>query len=164
MNQFPAINPTHPEWEAPKDGDFAGYVERLTAPHRVQLPREPGRVLHVAESLQRVRPSEAPNAHPEPKDLQAQKAPLAGALHFVQLGLVLVVLAQVAVLALAGLGSAFGVALAVLAWWVVGRWKRALDSALVPSAPAGSPFSALSALQQRLQALAEQKSTTLPRK
>ncbi len=162
MNQLPKANTLHPEWDAPKDGDFARYVERLTAPHTVQLPEEPGRVLHAAESLQRARPRTAPAVSSELPDLHSLfKAPLTGMLNFAQLGLMLVVLVQVAVLALAGLGSFLGVAVAVVAWWVVGRWKRALSSAHTPSSPSASP---LATLQQQLQALAQEKSKQPPRK
>lgn len=162
MNQLPKANTLHPEWDAPKNGDFARYVERLTARHTVQLPEEPGRVLHAAESVQRARPATAQASPSELPDLHALfQAPLTGMLNFAQLGLMLVVLVQIAVLALAGLGSFLGVAVAVLAWWVVGRWKRALSSARTPGSPSASP---LAALQQQLQALVQQKSTQLPRK
>ena len=159
MNRFPETNALHPEWETPKDGDFAGYVERLTAVRAAQFPEESGRVLHVAESMQRFKPRVANVADTDLPNLQGLKTPLAGMLNFVQLGLVLLVVVQVAVLVLAGLGSAAGVAAAVLGWWVVGRWKRALGAARPQSAPVTSP---LLALQQQLQALAQQKSKTVP--
>ncbi|AVO42190.1 hypothetical protein C6571_13645 [Simplicispira suum] len=87
-------------------------------------------------------------------DLQALKVPTVAILSSVQLGLFLLAVAQLALLALAGLGSVFGVTAAVVAWWLVGRWKAVLRG---PRQPAGLPKSSLVALQRELQALAKQK-------
>ncbi|MGP1630766.1 MAG: hypothetical protein ACTS5V_12550 [Giesbergeria sp.] len=167
MNPFPS--PIKPEWDTPRNGDFALYVERLTAAHAVRLPEEPGRVPYLAEVMQRARPvaaiaAAAVPATPRPAvasvelpDLQALKAPLAALLNVAQLGLLVVALVQLVALVLVGLGSPFGVAVAVLAWWVVGRWKRALAAVVKPSVRPTSPRASLSALMSDLQALAEQK-------
>ena len=79
------MNPsaTKPEWDAPKDGDFARYVDRLTAAHVVALPEEPGRVPHVGEMMARAKPVAADKGVP---DLQALKAPTVAILSSVQLG------------------------------------------------------------------------------
>lgn len=147
------MNPsaTKAEWDAPKNGDFARYVERLTAAHAVTLPEEPGRVPHVGERMARTQPVGADTHLP---DLQALKVPTVAILSSVQLGLFLLAVAQLALLALAGLGSVFGVTAAVVAWWLVGRWKAVLRG---PRQPAGLPKSSLVALQRELQALAKQK-------
>lgn len=161
MKQLPATQALHPEWDTPSDGDFARYLERLTALQAVRLPEEPGRVPHLTETMQRFKPSAAAGAPADLPDLQALKAPVAGVLSLVQVGLFLVVVIQVAVLALAGLGSAVGVAAAMLAWWVVGRWKRALGVMRKPGVPVAA---SLSSLQQQLQALAQQKAKPAKRK
>lgn len=171
MNSFPDANAAHPEWSMPKNGDFAGYVERLTAAHVVRLPQEPGRVPHFGEMMQGVKAGALPATSTsststiaptaERPDLQALKAPVAGMLGLVQLGLAALVVIQVALLVVAGLGSAVGVAAAVLAWWLVGRWKRALGGVHKPGVPAAA---SLAALQQQLQALAQQKTQPARRK
>ena len=87
------MNPsaTKPEWDAPKDGDFARYVDRLTAAHVVALPEEPGRVPHVGEMMARAKPVAADKGVP---DLQALKAPTVAILSSVQLGFFLLAIAQ----------------------------------------------------------------------
>ncbi|MGP1684825.1 MAG: hypothetical protein ACTS8S_21080 [Giesbergeria sp.] len=154
------MNPsaTKAEWDAPKNGDFARYVERMTAAHAVTLPEEPGRVPHVGEMMVRAKPVGADKGLP---DLQALKAPTVAILSSVQLGFFLLAVAQLALLALAGLGSPFGVAAAVLAWWLVGRWKSVLRG---PRQPGSSPKNSLVALQRELQALAQQRSNQASRK
>lgn len=154
------MNPsaTKPEWDAPKDGDFARYVDRLTAAHVVALPEEPGRVPHVGEMMARAKPVAVDKGGP---GLQALKAPTVAILSSVQLGFFLLAVAQLVLLALAGLGSLFGVAAAAVAWWLVGRWKGVLRG---PRPSGTSPKNSLIALRRELQALAQQKTNQASRK
>lgn len=155
MNQGPQVHAVKPEWDTPQDGDFARYVERLTAAHRVTLPEEPGRVLHAVEAMRQHRApaaaSRAGAAVPGPA-----RPTLATALRWLLPGfLLLVVLAPLVSLTWAGLGPVLLLVIAVLAWWLVGRWRRTLaELRQLGGAPGGSP---LAALQRELQALAQQK-------
>ncbi|MGP1683275.1 MAG: hypothetical protein ACTS8S_13205 [Giesbergeria sp.] len=156
------MNPpaTKAEWDAPKDGDFARYVERLTAAHVVALPEEPGRVLPLRESLRRPHPIADKQQRVDLQkvpDLHSLRMPLVAMLSLVQIGLVLLVLVQLALLLMAGLGSAFGVGAAIVAWWMVRHWKQALAA----GDRSGSRVSETLALFQRqLQMLADQKAAS----
>ncbi|RID99577.1 hypothetical protein [Simplicispira hankyongi] len=157
MNPFSGATGLKPEWDAPKDGDFARYVERLTAAHIVPLPEEPGRVPHAGEARRR---PQAVAASPEKPDaLSPTKPTLATVLGLLLVGVVLLVLLQLFGRNQAGLGPVLALAMAGLAWWVVGRWRQALGA--LRKAGLQSPLPSLPELQRQLQALAQQKSKAI---
>ncbi len=160
MNQFSGATGLKPEWDAPKDGDFARYVERLSAAHIVPLPEEPGRVPHAGEAR---RQPQAAAASPEKPDALSPTKPtkptLATVLGLLLVGVVLLVLLQLFGRNQAGLGPVLALAMAGLAWWVVGRWRQALGA--LRKAGLQSPLPSLPELQRQLQALAQQKSKAI---
>ena len=154
MKQFAGATGLKAEWDTPQGGDFARYVERLTAAHIVRLPDEPGRVPRLGEARPRPQISAA---SPDKPDTQSPTKPtLATVLRLLLVGVVLLVLVQFLGRKQSSIGPVLALGLAGIAWWIVGRWRQALGA--MSKAGLRSPISSLPELQRQLQALAQQKS------
>lgn len=153
---------TKPEWDTPADGDFARYVERLTAavPARAApmaprgtaaaAPRKPAAAGGTAAA------SAAP-AQALPPDLAQLLAPLAGGLRIVRFVLLLVMALHGIALFLFGQGSLPGLVAMAAIWWGL-SWLIASAPAAASARGSATAFGA-DALQERLRQVAQQRKT-----
>ncbi len=151
---------TKPDWDTPPDGDFAAYVERLTA--QKPLQKAPVTQAPAAAVAAVGRAAQAPNtgaqAQALPPDLLQVMRPLAGVLRTVRAVLLVMVVLHDIALFLLGQGSLPGLMVMGLVWWGLG-WL--MQSAVqLGSAQASGVNTATQALQDRLRQVAQQRSGT----
>ena len=156
---------TKPDWDTPPDGDFAAYVERLTA----QKPLQKAPVTHAPDAAAAAavaaavgRAAQAPNtgaqAQALPPDLLQVMRPLAGVLRTVRAVLLVMVVLHGIALFLLGHGSLPGLVVMGVVWWVLGWLMQ--SAAQLDSAQASGVNTATQALQDRLRQVAQQRSGT----
>ena len=150
---------TKPDWDTPPDGDFAAYVERLTA----QKPLQKAPVTQAPAAAAAVgRAAQAPNAGAQaqalPPDLLQVMRPLAGVLRTVRAVLLLMVVLHGIALFLLGQGSLPGLVVMGVVWWGLGWLMQ--SAAQLGSAQASGVNTATQALQDRLRQVAQQRSGT----
>ena len=113
---------TKPDWDTPPDGDFAAYVERLTA--QKPLQKAPVTQAPAAAVAAVGRAAQAPNtgaqAQALPPDLLQVMRPLAGVLRTVRAVLLVMVVLHGIALFLLGHGSLPGLVVMGVVWWVLG--------------------------------------------
>ena len=150
---------TKPDWDTPPDGDFAAYVERLTAQKPLQkapVTQAPAAAVAVGRAAQA--PSAGAQAQALPPDLLQVMRPLAGVLRTVRAVLLLMVVLHGIALFLLGQGSLPGLVVMGVVWWGLG-WL--MQSAVqLGSAQASGVNTATQALQDRLRQVAQQRSGT----
>ena len=151
---------TKPDWDTPPDGDFAAYVERLTAQkplHKAPVTQAPAAaVAAVGRAAQA--PSAGAQAQALPPDLLQVMRPLAGVLRTVRAVLLVMVVLHGIALFLLGQGSLPGLVVMGVVWWGLG-WL--MQSAVqLGSAQASGVNTATQALQDRLRQVAQQRSGT----
>lgn len=150
---------TKPDWDTPPDGDFAAYVERLTAQKPLQkapVTQAPAAAVAVGRAAQA--PSAGAQAQALPPDLLQVMRPLAGVLRTVRAVLLVMVVLHGIALFLLGQGSLPGLMVMGLVWWGLG-WL--MQSAVqLGSAQASGMNTATQALQNRLRQVAQQRSGT----
>ena len=150
---------TKPDWDTPPDGDFAAYVERLTAQKPLQkapVTQAPAAAVAVGRAAQA--PSAGAQAQALPPDLLQVMRPLAGVLRTVRAVLLVMVVLHGIALFLLGHGSLPGLVVMGVVWWGLG-WL--MQSAVqLGSAQASGMNTATQALQNRLRQVAQQRSGT----
>ena len=151
---------TKPDWDTPPDGDFAAYVERLTA--QKPLQKAPVTQAPAAAVAAVGRAAQAPNtgaqAQALPPDLLQVMRPLAGVLRMVRAVLLVMVVVHGIALFLLGQGSLPGLMVMGLVWWGLGWLMQ--SAAQLGSAQASGVNTATQALQDRLRQVAQQRSGT----
>ena len=155
---------TKPDWDTPPDGDFAAYVERLTAQKPLQkAPVTQAPAAAAAAAVAAVgRAAQAPNtgaqAQALPPDLLQVMRPLAGVLRTVRAVLLVMVVLHGIALFLLGHGSLPGLVVMGVVWWVLGWLMQ--SAAQLGGAQASGMNTATQALQDRLRQVAQQRSGT----
>ena len=150
---------TKPDWDTPPDGDFAAYVERLTAQKPLQkapVTQAPAAAVAVGRAAQA--PSAGAQAQALPPDLLQVMRTLAGVLRTVRAVLLVMVVLHGIAIFLLGQGSLPGLMVMGLVWWGLG-WL--MQSAVqLGGAQASGVNTATQALQDRLRQVAQQRSGT----
>ena len=157
---------TKPDWDTPPDGDFAAYVERLTAQKPLQkAPVTQAPAAAAAAAAAAVgRAAQAPNtgaqaqAQALPPDLLQVMRPLAGVLRTVRAVLLVMVVVHGIAIFLLGQGSLPGLVVMGLVWWGLGWLMQ--SAAQLGGAQASGVNAATQALQDRLRQVAQQRSGT----
>ena len=150
---------TKPDWDTPPDGDFAAYVERLTAQKPLQkapAAQAPAAAVAVGRAAQA--PSAGAQAQALPPDLLQVMRPLAGVLRTVRAVLLVMVVLHGIALFLLGQGSLPGLMVMGLVWWGLGWLMQ--SAAQLGGAQASGVNTATQALQDRLRQVAQQRSGT----
>ena len=158
---------TKPEWDTPPNGDFASYVERLTAARPVipvPVPSRPGAKAPATFSVPAV---SVGDAHLPlqvlarafglvPGELQLQ--PFLRVLRTARVVLLVLAALHVAALLLWGRGSLVGLLMMAGLWWGLGWLMQ--SAAQLGGAQASGVNTATQALQDRLRQVAQQRSGT----
>ena len=150
---------TKPDWDTPPDGDFAAYVERLTAQKPLQkapVTQAPAAAVAVGRAAQA--PSAGAQAQALPPDLLQVMRPLAGVLRTVRAVLLVMVVLHGIAIFLLGQGSLPGLMVMGLVWWGLGWLMQ--SAAQLGGAQASGVNTATQALQDRLRQVAQQRSGT----
>lgn len=138
---------TKPEWDTPPHGDFAAYVERLTAPPPVRPAGKPSASA----------PASAPGEI-APLDLAQAVVPLLGVLRSVRMVLLLFIALHGIALFIFSQGSLPGLVVMAAVWWGLG-WLIQSAPKIVAPRPGAAGFGT-DALQERLRHVAQQRNTT----
>ncbi|PVY92604.1 hypothetical protein C8C95_3476 [Acidovorax sp. 99] len=152
---------TKPDWDTPPDGDFAAYVERLTA----QAPLQKARAAQASAAatngaVQSSKASAPATSLPQvlPPDVLQLMQPLAGVLRTVRSVLLVMMVLHGIALFLLGRGSLPGLVVMGAVWWGLGWLMQSAAQAGGAQAPGGR--AGMESLQDRLRQMAQQRSGT----
>lgn len=151
---------TKPDWDTPPDGDFAAYVERLTAQKPLQkapVTQAPAAAVAAVGRAAQTHNTGA-QAQALPPDLLQVMRPLAGVLRTVRAVLLVMLVLHGIALFLLGQGSLPGLVVMGVVWWGLGRLMQ--SAAQLGGAQASGMNTATQALQDRLRQVAQQRSGT----
>ena len=151
---------TKPDWDTPPDGDFAAYVERLTAQKPLQkapVTQAPAAAVAAVGRAAQTHNTGA-QAQALPPDLLQVMRPLAGVLRTVRAVLLVMVVLHGIALFLLGQGSLPGLVVMGVVWWGLGWLMQ--SAAQLGGAQASGMNTATQALQDRLRQVAQQRSGT----
>ncbi len=153
-------DPTKLEWDTPPGGDFARYVERLTAPASAARGPQPPSGSIVAAPLSTT-PTVAVSARIAARstspDLAEVLMPLFRVLRPARAVLLALMALHVATLFVFSQGSIAGLVVMAVLWWMLGWLMEAAPRALSSARPGGLP--GMQPLHERLRQLAEQRTT-----
>lgn len=152
---------TKPDWDTPPDGDFAAYVERLTAQKPLQkapMAQASAAAVTRADQVSKARAHATAVPQGMPPDLLQVMLPLAGVLRTVRAVLLVMAVVHGIALFLLGQGSLPGLVVMGVVWWGLGWLMQ--SAAQIGGAQAPGVNTAKQALQDRLRQVAQQRSGT----
>lgn len=170
-----------PEWDTPANGDFASYIERLTAyqsaPQHTMHPSAPiagtasRATKRVSKKTSATHPSAAHNTPAPPAvatrstgatvpfalspEVAQALVPLQGLLGLVRRAIVVVAVIQVLLMAMFSIGTVGGLVLWAAAWWALTWLMGQIAKAAPPGAGQSNP--SLSQLHELLQQLTRER-------
>lgn len=146
-----------PEWDTPPGGDFASYVERLTAPKPAisASPSIASVAVTSAQSMGSALRAPAADGSALSVDLRRSFAPFLNGLRVARVVLLVLALAHGAALMLWGWGSLVGLLMMAGLWWGLGGLSRV--AATVLQAPASVTGTGLKADKERLRQMGSQR-------
>lgn len=140
---------TKPEWDTPPDGDFASYVERLTAPPPVRKTQAMATRATSPARQPAAGSSSTPASQALPPDLAQVLLPLMGVLRTVRAVLLLFLVMHGVALFVFSQGSLPGLIFMAALWWGLGWLIQAAPQAM--GAKAAGLGAGIESLQERQQ-------------
>lgn len=148
---------TKPEWDTPPNGDFASYVERLTAPPSARKA-PPMATRATSPARQPAAGSSSTSASQAlPPDLAQVLLPLLGVLRTVRAVLLLFLVMHGVALFVFSQGSLPGLIFMAALWWGLGWLIQAAPQAIGPKA--AGLGARPEPLQERLRQVAQQRNS-----
>lgn len=151
---------TKPEWDTPPNGDFASYVESLTAPAPAKFTRAASVAAPRGAAASKPAAADAERAPGQamPPDLAQALLPLLGVLRVVRPVLLLFIVMHGIALFIFSQGSLPGLVIMAAVWWGLG-WLISSAPRIIATGNNATGFGT-DALQERLRQVAQQRNKT----